>query len=68
MSDDIQRSLGRVEGKIDQLLDELGRHFADDTKQFQDIDNRLASVEKNVWYGSGVAAALTAIAGYFIKI
>lgn len=67
MTDDLNRSLGRVEGKIDQLLDELSRHFEDDKGKFQKIDTRLSTVEKNVWYGSGVAATVAALAGYFFK-
>lgn len=51
MSDEMQRAMGRVEAKIDLLLDRTETH-----------DQRIAAVEKKVWYGSGIAAALTFIA------
>lgn len=47
----MQRAMGRVEAKIDLLLDRSEVH-----------DKRITAVEKRVWYGSGVAAAITFIA------
>lgn len=47
---DLARSIGRVEGKIDLILDRT-----------HGLDARLSAVEKKVWYGSGIAAALAFI-------
>lgn len=51
MGDDIQRSMGRVEAKVDLLLERT-----------EGYEKRLSSVEKKVWYGSGVAAVLAYVA------
>lgn len=56
----IQRSLGRVEGKIDLILDELkavnDRHTA--------LDSRVAKVERKQYWAAGVGAAVVAAIGY----
>lgn len=46
-----ERGLGRVEGKVDLILTEL-------TALRSIVDSRLGSVEKKVWYGSGIAATV----------
>jgi hypothetical protein len=51
MSDDLQRSLGRVESKVDMLL-----------ARSETYEKRLHAVEKKVWYASGVSAVLAYIA------
>lgn len=55
MSDDIQRSLGRVEAKVDLLLERSDAY-----------DRRLGAVEKKVWYASGASAVLAFIATHVI--
>lgn len=50
MTPDLHRSVGRLESKVDILLER--------TKGF---DTRLSAVEKKVWYGSGIAAVLAFI-------
>jgi hypothetical protein len=44
-------TLGRIEGKVDLIIDKLSGH-----------DKRIAAVEKKVWYAGGVAAVLSVIA------
>jgi hypothetical protein len=59
MSDDtsgIERALGRVEGKLDAMM----VHLVDEVKA-QDL--RITAVERKVWWGAGIAASLTFIAG-----
>lgn len=51
MSEEIQRSMGRVEAKIDLLLSRSDTH-----------DKRISAVEKKVWWSSGVGAVLAFIA------
>jgi hypothetical protein len=51
---DIARSLGRVEGKVDLLI-----------ALHTDTSKRLASVEKRVWWATGAAAVVGA---FFTKL
>ncbi len=52
MSDDeMQRSMGRVESKVDMLLERSSGY-----------EKRLHAVEKKVWYASGLSAVLAYIA------
>ena len=55
MSDEVQRSLGRVESKIDMLLD---RH--------ETFDKRLGSVEKKVYWFSGASAFAAYLVSTFL--
>lgn len=48
---ELARSLGRVEGKVDTILDLLTEDRA-----------RIHAVEKKVWYSAGVSAVLAAVA------
>ena len=54
---DLARGLGRVEGKIDQMLDLIKERGT----RLDGMDARLHSVEKKVWYASGVGAVLGVI-------
>jgi hypothetical protein len=58
---EIQRSLGRLEGKLDSLILEIKQHFEDDKKNFSSIDTRVQKLEKKVWYASGFVAAIAFI-------
>lgn len=51
MSDELQRSLGRVEAKVDTLLERTAG-----------FDTRITAVEKKVWYASGASAVIAFIA------
>lgn len=51
MTDDVQRSLGRIEGKLDNVLERMG-----------DSDKRISAIEKKVWWSSGAAAIVAFIA------
>lgn len=63
MSDEIQRSLGRIEGKLDGIRSHLDQH----TDSISGIDARLVKVEKKVYWFSGLAGAVGAIFGIFLK-
>jgi len=56
---EVQRSLGRIEGKIDGIASRL------DAKDKLDIerDRRIDSVQRRQWWLSGVAAAIGALLG-----
>ena len=63
MSDDIERSLGRIEGKLDGIKNHLDQHH----ESINSIDARLGRVEKKVYWFSGITAAVGAAFGIFIK-
>lgn len=63
MSDGIERSLGRIEGKLDGIRNHLDQHHESITA----IDMRLAKVEKKVYWFSGITGAFGAMIGIFIK-
>jgi hypothetical protein len=65
MNEEIQRSLGRLEGKLDSLITEIKQHFEDDKKNFSSIDTRIQKVEKKIYYASGFVAALIFIIQQF---
>lgn len=75
MNDDIQRSLGRVEGKLDSLRQDILRHFEDDKENFGSLQTRLRDVENNVHTGRTVTAFIasfvtmmaSSVVGYFVK-
>lgn len=60
MSDEVQRSLGRIEGKMDQALTWMRDHAADDKARFDDISKRLGSVEKKTWTTGGIISLVVA--------
>jgi len=51
MSDELQRAMGRVEAKVDLLLEREGAN-----------NKRISAVEKKVWWASGASAVLAYIA------
>lgn len=51
MSDDVQRTLGQIEAKVDILLARSDAY-----------DKRISAVEKRVWYASGASAIVGFIA------
>lgn len=55
MSDELQRAMGRVESKVDILLERTAAY-----------EKRIHSVEKRVWYASGVSAVLAFIATHIL--
>lgn len=65
MADDseLQRALGRVEGKLDQALSAFAEQAKSHSTQFAALDRRVGSVEKKVWWFSGFAA----LAGYIAQ-
>lgn len=55
---ELQRGLGRLEGKVDQVLIQLTQHFRDDAHNFAAIEVRFAALEKKVWLAAGAASAI----------
>jgi hypothetical protein len=60
---ELHRAVGRIEGKLDAFISKL----AEADKRHDNAGKRIAAVErKQAWY-SGAAAAVGAIAAYFVK-
>jgi hypothetical protein len=60
----IQRSLGRVEGKLDQHLEMQKQRYAMDDAASAANDVRMGAAERKIHYGYGVLAAMLAFFGY----
>lgn len=63
----LERSLGRVEGKIDSLLEALKEHFEDDRENFSAMEKRIAGIEHKVYWFSGAWATVGAVIVYLFK-
>jgi len=50
MNEELQRSMGRVESKVDLLIERTDAY-----------DKRISAVEKKVWWSSGAAAVIAFI-------
>jgi hypothetical protein len=55
MSDELQRAMGRVEAKVDLLIERTGVY-----------DKRISAVEKRVWYASGASAVIAFMATHIL--
>ena len=64
MSDDLHRSLGRVEGKLDLLITQLQEHREEVSK----FDNRLTEVEQHVALSKKVAGAVGAVSAGAVTV
>lgn len=69
---EIQRGLGRVEGKLDQIIYGMNSHEERDTDRFKEVNIRLDSqdvrqskIEKKIWLWSGGLAVIAFIISHF---
>jgi hypothetical protein len=62
--DDIQRSLGRVEGKLDLLLGQMAEHH----REVGNVDSRLAQVEAEAAASKKAAGVLGAVAAGIVTV
>ena len=67
-SSGMERAVGRIEGQLirtqmllQDLRSDIIRHFEDDKQAFRDFNQRLAGVEKKLWWFSGVGACVAFI-------
>jgi hypothetical protein len=66
VSDEISRSLGRVEGKLDSLIETIKVRNERDDDRSDSLEKRVGKVEaKQHWY-SGAAATLGALFGLYM--
>jgi hypothetical protein len=56
--DNIQRSLGRIEGKLDSLVFALTEHTKDDALNFSIVDRQIDSLQRLTWMALGVISFL----------
>ena len=61
---ELNRGLGRVEGKLDQVLASQTRHFEEDALNFASIALRFATLEKMIWMAVGAVSVLSPLAVY----
>ena len=71
VSEDVQRSLGRIEGAlrvIQEGIADMSRqnqnHATDDTKRFADHDVRISKAERKISYFGGGIAVIVAFFEY----
>lgn len=69
---EIQRGLGRVEGKLDQVMVGQGAHeesdqtrFTEIDKRFDEFDNRQRAVEKKLYIWAGAVAVIAFAIAHF---
>lgn len=54
--EELQRAVGRVESKVDQVLSGLSTHVKDDSEHFTELNTRVSGLEKKIYYASGAVA------------
>jgi hypothetical protein len=78
MADDVQHLLGRIDGKLDQVIKAVDRHIDDDVRRFGEVYGRLdeqsADINKAkgakgavLWLIGGGAGAIGAAAAFAVK-
>lgn len=55
--EDIQRTLGRIEGKLDALVDVVDAHVKDDKFSFSSLGSRVSTIERKFYVGGGIFLA-----------
>jgi len=60
---DLHRAVGRIEGKVDAILDKLEETDA----RHEKAEKRIGSIERKVHWYSGAAAVVAAALGYVMK-
>lgn len=64
---ELQRSLGRIEGKLDLIQTNISAHILDDKSAFNAIENRISSVERKIWVFTGAITLVATLTGYFVN-
>jgi len=63
-NDTLHFTLGKIEGRLDQLIMQLSVKDEREAKTYSDINSRIAKVEAKQYWLSGVAASVSAIAAW----
>lgn len=64
---EVQRGLGRVEGKLDYLLTIIPDHFKSDEESFDKLANRISKLEVKVYTLAGSLGVFSGIASSLIS-
>ena len=60
---DVMQLLGRIDGKLDQVIESAKEHREDDKRRFADVYDRLDNHEKDINQAKGAKGALLWAAG-----
>lgn len=63
---EVQRSLGRIEGKLDRILQWTQDHELLDNHRFEKLDERISENEQVRWKYTGGAGVLAAIGTFVV--
>jgi hypothetical protein len=63
MSDNVERSLGQIEGKLDGLHGMLREHMDQDSRRFEAVFEKLSDHAADINKAKGAKTMLTIIAG-----
>ena len=62
MADSLEKALGRIEGKLDQVIDGFKEHREDDTRRFGEVFKRLETHAEDINQAKGAKRAVYAVA------
>jgi hypothetical protein len=70
MSEDpsLYQTLGRVEGKLDQVLAKIDDHVVDDRAKHGELFGRIGKLERGKAYWMGIAAAVGGVGSILIDV
>lgn len=62
-NDEIPQLLGRIDGKLDQVIETFKEHRDDDKRRFSEVYGKLAEHEKDINQAKGAKGALLWLVG-----
>lgn len=65
--DELQRSLGRIEGQLAELNKAILAHFQDDERNFHAVRQDVSGLQKKFWFASGAGAMLGSFITFLVK-
>ena len=63
MSDDVQRMLGQIDGKLDQVIESFKEHREDDNRRFTEVHARLDEHAEDINKAKGAKGVLLWLIG-----
>lgn len=63
MADDVSQMLGRIEGKLDQVVKSFDRHIDDDVRRFTEIHKKLDEQAEDINKAKGAKGVIVWMAG-----
>ncbi len=65
--DDIHYTVGQIDGKLKQLVEQLGIQDGRNEAQHIELEHRMRNVEAKQFWLAGAGSMLSAIAAYFVR-